>query len=164
MQSRSRLKMLVALVALIGAPLPAIAGGITTNTFYAIEDSSEAVLWSVGDTLATGEGLHTDIDTSIVYDAQYWEAMSMQAKFRPFTDWDTTGSADSGAASIYFQMSNDQLYWVTLDSLIAVDSLAAFKVFTMRPYRYARLVVRDGTKTDSAGVRGSVVINTVGRW
>jgi hypothetical protein len=102
-----------------------------------------------------------DFDTSDVYDAQYWELMAMQAKFRPLT---TVGSADSGAVTILFQMSNDQLYWTTLDSMVVVDSLAAFKVFTMQPYRYSRFITHNGVKSDSAGVRGGIVVNTSGRW
>jgi len=189
MQSRSRLTVALALIALAGLllfPADVMAGGITTNTFkvrplrstgkliatgipdevtWVIGDSLHTIVYdidSLGDTTGhTYNGTPIDIDTSESYDAQYWETMAMQAKFRPAVG---TASADSGAVTILFQMSNDLLYWKTLDSLVAADSLAAFKNFTMQPYRYGRFIIHNGTKTDSAGAMGGVVINTVGRW
>ena len=137
------------------------AAGIAVTTFAVTDDSSSDVIWVIGDTAETGEGVRADFDTSITYDAKFWETMTMQAKFRPSSAF---SSLDSGAVTIMFQMSNDQLYWLTLDSLVVPDSLAAFKNFTMQPYRYSRFIVRDATKTDSAGVRGKFTLNTTGRW
>jgi len=106
-------------------------------------------------------GMRIDSDTSSVYDAQYWETLTMEAKFRPLA---SSGGSDSGAVTVILEMSNDAVYWTKIDSLVVVDSLAAFKNFTMQPYRYARMVTHQGTKSDSAGVRGYIVNHSTGRW
>jgi len=119
------------------------------------------VTWMAMQVYSHSWGVRIDVDTSSVYDAQYWETLTMQAKFAPST---VVGSTDSGAVTIILEMSNDALYWTKIDSLVSVDSLAAFKNFTMQPYRYARFVTHQGTKTDSAGVRGRIVNHATGRW
>jgi hypothetical protein len=120
------------------------------------------VTWIVMQVFSRAYGVRIDSDTSSVYDAQYWETLTMEAKFHPLASGG--GGADSGAVTIILEMSNDAVYWTKIDSLVAVDSLAAFKNFTMQPYRYARMVTHQGTKSDSAGVHGYIVNHTTGRW
>lgn len=114
-----------------------------------------AGVWVCGDSLAVS----ADFDTSVVYDAQKWDKIGAQVKFAPQT---VVGSADSGAVTMVVQMSNDQIYWTPIDSVVAVDSLAMFGNITLQSYRYVRAVVHHGTKIDSAGAVGTIIWNVEG--
>lgn len=155
MQFRSRLIMAM-LFALAGAA-PCL-GQVSTSTITIMDDSAGSVEFYIGDTTT-----NVDYDTSIVYNAAYWEEMTLQAKFASIADPDS-GGADSGAVTVILQMSNDGQYWFNIDTLLAVDSLPAFAEFTLKPFGLARFIVQYATKSDSAGVTGRTAVFVRGRY
>lgn len=148
--------LIMGLLPLLTAAFPC-AAQVSTSTVTLMEDSTMSVEWYIG-----GTATRVDYDTSIVYDARYWEKMTIQAKFRSIADPDS-GGTDSGAVCIYLQMSNDGQYWFNIDSFVVADSLPAWDSLRLEPLGLARFITRYATKTDSAGVMGRAAINYWGR-
>lgn len=133
-----------------------LAGGITTYTGYVVDDSTGTTTFWIGSASS-----RQDFDTSITYDAKFWEDVTIGVKGRPIA---TVGVADSGAVTFVLQMSNDSIYWTPVDSVVVVDSLPAFKDLTPQKYRWARFVAHWGTKSDSAGVKSQVMMRNWGQF
>lgn len=153
------MKTLIRIAAILFLTGTALAGKMEVITFSAVDDSVPTGIWYISDSLGTGRA---DFDTSSVYDASYWDHVSLQVKFRPQT---VVASLDSGGVVVILQMSNDKLYWYPLDSMVVVDSLVAFDRMTdgssnpwVQKYQYARFVVHHTTKSDSAGVTGTIKV------
>lgn len=142
------MKRLIAAVFVLALCASAFAGNVLVSSFSVVEDSANSATWRIG-----GAASRTDFDTSVTYDARYWDNLTLEVKGVPVA---ATSSADSGASTIILQMSNDQIYWTPIDSALAVDSLAFFKNCTLQHYQYARFVGHWATKSDSAGVNVTI--------
>ena len=137
----------IALAALMTSPI-IHAGNVKIDEFYITEDSANSITWWIGDSTA----VRADFDTSIIYDSRYWDNVTLEVKGRPQT---VIGSTDSGAVTYILQMSIDTVYWVPVDSVVAVDSLAKFGNLSVLHYPVARFIAHHGTKSDTAGVRAT---------
>ena len=133
------------------------ADSIELREFLLTEDSANSTTWTLGSSAAGAADL--DFDTSITYDPRYWDNLTLQVKFAGLgLVVPSAATADSGAATIVLQMSNDEIYWAPIDSALAPDSLAFFKNMSKQYYRYARFLAHTAAKTNDSGASGTVKV------
>jgi hypothetical protein len=152
------MKAKLIILALLVLPSSAFAG-IHEDDIRVVDDSSGTTNWILGDS-ATAK--RVDYDTSVIYEAVYWDDLTFQVKSVPGCA-PCGADGDSGAVSVVVQVSNDELFWSPIDSLVVTDSLAAFKDVAWQKWRKVRFIAHHGTKTDSTGTRLTIRANAWGR-
>lgn len=148
----------VLLVGVVGTI--ANAGVNYPGPLLVVDDSSSSTIFTLGNSPNDSTaGASADFDTSSTYTSQFWDNLTMRVKSAPSArDYDATGAADSAAAVVVVQCSNDEVYWTPLDSLAVTDSLAGFKLVDLPNYNFTRFIVHHGAATDSAGALVELLI------